>query len=45
MFEKIFNIVPYVGAALVGIAQGILISGACFLVLKGVIYLLRNSNG
>ena len=40
MFEKIFNIVPYVGAALVGIAQGILISGACFLLLKVAIYLL-----
>ena len=40
MFEKIFNIVPYVGAALVGIAQGTLIGGALFLLIKGAIYLL-----
>ena len=40
MFEKIFNILPYVGAALVGLAQGTLIGGACFLLLKVAIYLL-----
>lgn len=39
MLGKIFNI-PYIGAALVGLAQGILISGACFLLLKSTIYLL-----
>ena len=40
MLEKIFNALPYIGAALVGIAQGILISGALFLLMKGAIYLL-----
>ena len=42
MLEKIFNLLPYIGAILVGIAQGILISGACFLLLKGTIDLLGN---
>ena len=43
MLEKIFNILPYIGAALIGLAQGTLIGGACFLLfllLKVAIYLL-----
>jgi len=40
MLEKIFNILSYIGAALVGLAQGILIGGVLFLLMKGAIYLL-----